>query len=116
MSVVMDIDAFWNRVGEDGDLAHELIALFFADSPKRFDDVRVAVLGKDASALRHAAHAIKGAVANFSAGPAVEAAGVLEEMGRIGNLSGVDEACIILDRQLVLLRSALTKFDEGVSV
>src|SRR5262245_51257085 len=111
MSRVLDVDAFWERVGEDSALARELIAMFFKEVPKQFDAVRVAVLKKDAEALKQAAHAVKGTVANFSAAPAVEAAAVLERMGRSGDLSGVEEACVLLNRQLVLLHSALARFE-----
>ena len=114
MSSVMDIDAFWGRVGEDSALAHELIDLFLKEGPGRFDAVRAAVLEKDAVALKQAAHAVKGSVANFSAASAVDAAAALEQMGRTGDLSGVDEAFAVFGRQLDLLRSALAEYKEGL--
>ena len=114
MSSVMDVDSFWGRVGEDSALAHELIDLFLAEGPGRFNAVRAAVLEKDAVALRQAAHAVKGSVANFSAASAVDAAAALEQMGRSGDLSGVDEAFVVFDRQLGLLRSALAEYKEGL--
>src|SRR5262245_1365949 len=112
MAPVLDIDAFWERVGEDGALARELIAMYFEEEPKQAGAVRAAVLAKDAEALKQAAHAVKGTVANFSAAQAMQAAAVLEKMGLSGDLSGVDEACEHLDHQLVLLRSALAKFEK----
>ena len=69
---------------------------------------------KDADALRQSAHALKGSVANFSAAPATDASAVLEQMGRSGDLTGVDEAFTVLDREFDLLRSALAKFKEGL--
>src|SRR5688500_5793006 len=114
MSLVMDGDSFWVRVEEDSDLARELIQLFVAEGPGLFDGVRVAAVGRDAEALRQAAHAVKGMVANFSAKPATDAAALLEEIGRKGDLRDVDEACDVLDRQLVLLRSALAEFEKGL--
>src|SRR5437763_14063734 len=109
MSIVMDMDSFWSRVGEDRGLAHELIELYFAERPRLFDDVRVAALGTDGVALRHAAHALKGTIANFSAGPAVDTARLLEEMGKKDDLGGAAEACATLGRQLVLLDSDLAE-------
>ena len=110
MSSVMDIDSFWGRVGEDGALAHELIDLFLTEGPGRFDAVRAAVREKDAVALRGAAHAVKGSVANFSAAPAVDAAAALEQIGRTGDFTGVDEAFAVFERQVDLLRSALAEY------
>jgi HPt (histidine-containing phosphotransfer) domain-containing protein len=114
MTPVMDNDSFWGRVGEDSALASELIELFLAEGPERFEAVRAAVHGKDADGLRQAAHALKGSVANFSAAPAADAAAALEQMGKSGNLQGADEAFVTLDRQFELLRAALAKFKEGL--
>src|SRR6185295_1883561 len=114
MSPVMDTDSFWSRVGQDRDLAHELIDLYLAERPTLFDKIRVAALGKDSTALRQSAHALKGMIANFAAGPAVDTARSLEEMGKKDDLSGAEEACATLGRHLVLLDSALAEFKLGV--
>jgi HPt (histidine-containing phosphotransfer) domain-containing protein len=112
----MDTGSFWSRVEEDRALANELIELFFADGPRLFEAVRMAVLGNDAAALQRSAHALKGTVANFSAKPATDAAWLLENMGRTCDLSGMDEAYADLDCQLALLRLALTEFQQQVAV
>ena len=114
MSTVMNTEAFWRRVEEDGPLARDLINLFFMETPRILSDLRAAVLAHDRDGLKRAAHAMRGMVANFSAPSAVDAAGVLEEMGRSGDLAKAEEAFDILDRQLVYLRSALAHFEEGI--
>ena len=115
MSAVMDVDAFWSRVEQDRTLARELIDLFFMECPKIFADVRVAAQGKDRVALRRAANSVRGLVANFSTSPAAHAATALEDMGRSGDLTEITQAVTVLDRQLVLLRSALVKLEEGIT-
>jgi two-component system sensor histidine kinase/response regulator len=114
MPTVMNTEAFWSRVEEDGPLARDLINLFFMETPRILSDLRAAVLAHDGDGLKRAAHAMRGMVANFSAPPAVDAAGVLEEMGRSGDLAKAEEAFNILDHQLVYLRSALAHFEEGI--
>ena len=110
----MNADAFWSRVEEDSSLARQLISLFFVEAPRILSEVRAAVHAKDSAALKRGAHAMRGMVANFAAPSAVDAAAVLEEMGRIGDLAGAEEAFIVLDRQLVQLRAALARFEEGI--
>jgi HPt (histidine-containing phosphotransfer) domain-containing protein len=50
-------------------------------------ELRQAVEQRDACKIENAAHALKGSVANFGAGTAVDAAFRLEQMGRAGELS-----------------------------
>jgi len=114
MSTVMNVEAFWSRVEGDSALARDLINLFFVETPRILSEVRLAVQAKDCAALKRAAHAIKGMVANFSAPPAVDAASALEEMGLNGDLDRAEEAFTVLDRQLVQLRSALARVEEGI--
>jgi HPt (histidine-containing phosphotransfer) domain-containing protein len=47
-----------------------------------------------------AAHALKGSVGLFSKGDAYEAAQALEQAARSGDLSGVDERCAEVQKEL----------------
>jgi len=80
------------RLGNDRSLLGKMLALFVEDCPRMLADVRRAIEAHDASALRLAAHALKGSVANFAAPTAVAAALALEVMGREGNLEGAERA------------------------
>jgi PAS domain S-box-containing protein len=108
-----DSSPVWNRskalahVGGDGDLLRELAALFLEESPARFADARAAVEQSDAAKLRLAAHTLKGAVGNFAAASAWEAAHRLETMGQCGDLTGAAEAIAALETELARLRPAL---------
>jgi HPt (histidine-containing phosphotransfer) domain-containing protein len=68
----------------------ELLVLFAEDCPRMLDEIRRAIDTRDASELRHAAHALKGSVANFAAPRAVAAALALELMGREGDLTDAE--------------------------
>src|SRR5207249_11965600 len=68
-----------------------LVDLFLQDLPGQVAAVRAAIHGCDPIALDRAAHTLKGAVANFHAGPTVEAARRLEMMGRENRLAGAED-------------------------
>jgi two-component system, sensor histidine kinase and response regulator len=110
ISMVMDIETFRSRAGDDTELMKELIAIFVAEYPRQLTDVRSAVEATNASALHSAAHAIKGTVGNFSAHLAFEAAASLEGMGRAGNLANASERFDQLEREVKRLHSALMQF------
>jgi CheY-like chemotaxis protein/HPt (histidine-containing phosphotransfer) domain-containing protein len=103
----------WNRakalahVGGDAKLLRELAALFLTECPRQAADVRAAVEQADAPKLRFAAHTLKGAVANFAAAHAWDAADRLEKMGKHSNLSGAAEAMTALETELERLQPLL---------
>jgi signal transduction histidine kinase/DNA-binding response OmpR family regulator len=80
--VLMDwgrLEQFKEFDDEEGSMTREVVALFIADAPTRVQDIRAAELAGDASALHHAAHALKGAASNIGAGALTEACFVLEQ-------------------------------------
>jgi len=80
------------RLGGDRRLLVEMLELFLADCPALVSTVGKAIDASDGAALRSAAHALKGSVANFAAPRPLEAARRLEKMGIDGNLSGAAAA------------------------
>jgi PAS domain S-box-containing protein len=99
------------RLGDDPRLLRELLDLFWADSPRMLDEIEKAIAAGDAAALRRAAHALKGSVANFSASHAVDAARRLERMGIEGDLSDAKSALRDLEGALHDFRRMATKED-----
>jgi HPt (histidine-containing phosphotransfer) domain-containing protein len=94
-------------VGGDARALAEVARIFLADAPRRLGEIRRAIAKRDARALRAAAHTLKGAVANFGAQGAVEAALELQKIGDAGEL---DEAPLVLERleaELAAVRRAL---------
>ncbi|MBI5834518.1 MAG: response regulator, partial [Armatimonadetes bacterium] len=84
---VMDLAEALDRCGGDQELLAELVELFYADLPQMIEEIRGAVQAGDATTLTHTAHTLKGAVGNFSAQPAFDAAKALEYAGREGDLT-----------------------------
>ena len=89
--------------GGDAQLLKELAELFLQEYPRLIADLRTAVRERDAKKLNAGAHALKGAVANFGARAAVEAALWLEARGRAGEMEGIDDGLASLERILAPL-------------
>ena len=80
------------RLGGDRRLLREMLDLFMTECPGMISAIRSAIDSSDAAALRRAAHALKGSVANFAAARPVEAARRLEKLGIDGEFTGVEAA------------------------
>jgi signal transduction histidine kinase/CheY-like chemotaxis protein/HPt (histidine-containing phosphotransfer) domain-containing protein len=78
---ICDRDGLLTRVGGDMTLFTEVVRLFLADCPVRIAAIKAAVDTADPDRIRAAAHALKGAAANLSAGPLTAAARMLERIG-----------------------------------
>jgi two-component system, sensor histidine kinase and response regulator len=98
------------RVGGDHQLLAEISRLFVDDAPAHLQRIRTALDARDSGSLLRAAHALKGAAANFDADQVVETARVLEEMGRTGDLAGHEATWLDLTAQVDRLLSTLRAF------
>jgi HPt (histidine-containing phosphotransfer) domain-containing protein len=105
----LDRNALLARVAHDRGLLAALIALYQQEAPALAEKVRNAVRSGDPLTLRNAAHAFKGVVANFAQGPTYQAAFRLEEMGRQGELTGVESALAELESAIPRLDAALNR-------
>ena len=95
------------RLGDNARLFAKLVRLFLEDCPARMRAMRRAIAAGDGAALGEAAHALKGAAANFAAAPVVEAAGRLESQGKNGDLHESRATYAVLTREMPRLRRAL---------
>jgi CheY-like chemotaxis protein len=98
------------RCDGSADLCAALVEVFLKEYPGRLADLRGALQRLDTKDLARAAHALKGAVANFTDGGALQATVALENIALTGNLLGADEACRRLAAELDHLQVALTEF------
>ena len=102
-----------DRLCGDEQLLGEIAGLFLGNYPSLMVQIRDAVSRRDASALHHAAHALKGSVANFCAQGAIEGAYKLECMGRAGDFAGAEEALAALEQQMQSLEPALVALQQA---
>lgn len=107
-----DEAALLAQVDGDFTVLKELIRIFLADCPKMLSEIRRAIARRDKEALRTAAHAFKGSVANFAATDALEAALKLETRGRNGDLAGAEVDYAALKIEIARLRRALAALRE----
>jgi signal transduction histidine kinase/CheY-like chemotaxis protein len=98
------------RVGGNGELLKEMVALFLKELPTLMTNLREAVTAGDAKATEHAADKLKKCVGNFSAHPAFEAALKLEVLGRDGSLSDAEPVYAELEKEMERLKSAMADF------
>ena len=96
------------RVGGDRQALRKLVALFLTDAPQLVARIRQAIERGEARELQAAAHALKGAVSNFAAPAATEAAVQLQRMGEARDIAKAQSACVVLERELERVRVALS--------
>jgi len=101
------------RLDGSEELCHELIHTFLDESPQLLDAVRRAVAKGSPAELAAAAHALKGAVANFETEQAFAAASEMEQRGKSGNLDGVPGLFEELTRRLQSLHGEMKVYSEA---
>ncbi len=114
-SKVLDREELLERLGGDQDFLQEIAGLFLEDCPKLLADIHSAVSTGNARALEHAAHTLKGSVANFGAEAARQAAFRLEILGREGDLKPAGDAYSTLEQEIERFTEALGNLSRELS-
>jgi two-component system sensor histidine kinase/response regulator len=109
-TAVLDTEALLARLGGDRKLLSGLVEIFLSDSPKQLQTLRKAIEGKTPEALRQAAHALKGSLANFGATAAAAAAQKLETLGRAGTVEGAAEIVQVLESEIERVKETVSAF------
>jgi len=110
---VFDMTKALENVGGDMDLLKEIIEIFLEDYPNQMKQIQEGISSGDAVVLEHAAHSLKGSVANFAAKRAYDAAYRLEVLGREGDLGEANEALGDLEKEIEGLKDALDAAVKG---
>jgi PAS domain S-box-containing protein len=105
-----DADAVLKNFDGDVELVRKLTDIFAESSAVQLSAIREAVARRDSRAVEMASHSLKGAVANFRAPAAMDAAASLEKMGRGSDLSDADSAFGILETAVERLKQGLAEF------
>ncbi len=111
---VFDLNAALSRADGDFELLREIAGLFLEDSPQQLGEIRSAIEARDSGKLERAAHSLKGAICNFQATAAFEAALRLEKLGRAGSMAEAEEAFAELETEIARLASALSRMEQCV--
>jgi two-component system, sensor histidine kinase and response regulator len=110
MDSVFDEAWLLERVDGSQEAAIMLAKAFLQESPELLAGVRQAVEQRDTAAVARFAHAIKGAVSNYSAKKAFEAALSLEKAGSRRDLEHLEAGLGELEREIGRLQKALSSF------
>ena len=100
-------------VDHNHELLDRIVRRFLEKCPQLLGAVRDAVARRDGPALEFSAHTLKGAVGNFFAKSAWDAAYRLETLGHDGDLDAAPQAVVTLESELERLRPALAALKNG---
>ena len=106
----MDWEAAVDRIGGREDLLKQMVTLFYKEAGKLVPALHEAIGQKDSVKVRRLAHSIKGSASCFAAPAAISAATRVEFMGRDDDLTDVEEAFTVLEREIDRLSQALTHY------
>ena len=104
---ILDRESALSRVGGDVELLREIGALFLEECPTAMDELRQAVVARDANLIEHRAHSLKGSVATFGAGAAAAAALELERQGHNSDFHQVESSLQRFELSVAMLCSDL---------
>jgi CheY-like chemotaxis protein len=110
LAKVIDPDEIIQRFGEDLELLDEVAGLFIKIFPEQLVTLRDAIASGDAARLEKSAHALKGAISQFTSTGPFETARRLECMGREQRTDDAEGALAALTDQCQQLRQALVGF------
>ena len=109
----------WKRglasVDGDSELFHDLLRIFANEAPLTMGKLRAAVELKNPAAIRLAAHTLRGSVANFGAGDAVQAALRLETMAETGDMRQVAKSFRNLELEIQRVLAAIATLESEVT-
>ena len=107
--IVLDLKKTLEQVGGDRELLKEIIDIYCQEYPKQLLRIQEAIDKNDTAAVGEVAHTVKGAVGNFGAKSAFEAALSLEKIGKSKDLSEALSAFGTLKEKLEQLKQELKK-------
>jgi two-component system sensor histidine kinase/response regulator len=102
-----DLSGTMETVLGNEDLFREIAGIFIETCPDYIARIKKGIAGNDAGILEREAHSLKGAVGNFGAKEAYEAAHRLEKLGNDGEMARTEEGLSNLERALNELASEM---------
>ncbi|HTP87040.1 MAG TPA: Hpt domain-containing protein [Bryobacteraceae bacterium] len=109
----LNLTAALDRVGGDEELLRELAGLFIDDYPRQLQQIEEAIGKQDWKTAEREAHSLKGAVANFGASDASEAARAVEFAAREGRYSELSALLEGTRAEMVRVRAELDRLSPG---
>jgi two-component system, sensor histidine kinase and response regulator len=108
LNSVFDLDNAVKRCYGNYDMFQDMVGYLFSESDPLLEQMRTALSNADAIELGNVSHRLKGTLVYLEAQPALDANQCVQQMGQSGDLTGAAEAIQQLEKQLGLLKRALT--------
>jgi two-component system, sensor histidine kinase and response regulator len=103
----INVDELLERLDGDRTFLAELTELFREDYPRQLGAIHQAIQRNDATGVKQASHALKGALSNLAASEAREVAANLERLGVSGDLASAGTALDGLEKELARTMDSL---------
>lgn len=103
------------RVDGDSELLSELFKMFARQAPITLGNIRESVIHKDATAIEYGAHTLKGALSNFGANEAIQAAQRLEQIAHNGKTEHFEEAFRNVEKEIGQVLAAIDALESKVT-
>jgi two-component system, sensor histidine kinase and response regulator len=109
-AVAFDEAEFLARMDGSYDVCAQIAEAFFSEGPRLIGRLKEELKKKDAPQVTRTAHALKGAIANFTDGVAFQSAVRLEQLAREGDLRLAGENLPRLESEVAALLEELRSF------
>ncbi len=101
----LDFESCVNMLGGDRAKVHELIREFLGHLDLQVTAIAAALAEANAEVVAQVAHSIKGGAAVLSAHSVMNAAGVLEDVGKSGDLLNGEDCLLLVEKEVARLRA-----------
>jgi two-component system, sensor histidine kinase and response regulator len=110
---IFDAAQMFHNIGEDHELFAQLVVLFIDRHQTMLTAIKEGLIGADALAVEHAAHALKGTASNLCAPEVALAASRLEAVGHLGALHDAPPVYAQLEMEILRLVRVLGNYRQG---
>jgi HPt (histidine-containing phosphotransfer) domain-containing protein len=104
----IDAETLLANLGQDREILHTISEIFTQQCPHLLGELRAAVEGQDAPAVREAAHALKGNFLTIAASDAASLAAEIERLGREARIEDTPRLLERLQRETERVQAALS--------
>ncbi|MBI1747844.1 MAG: response regulator [Acidobacteria bacterium] len=109
---MLDRKEILDRLDGNTALMRKLTKTFLKNGPGQLADIRAAITQGDSTALRHAAHMLRGSLGIFSTKSAFQSAQRLELIGQQGDLTTAEEAYAALEKEMGHFMAMVAAIDQ----
>jgi len=110
---IFDAAQMFHNIGEDHELFAQLVTLFLDRHQTMLTAIKEGLIGADAQAVKHVAHALKGTASNLCAPEVALAASRLEAVGHLGALRDALPVYAQLEMEILRLVRVLGRYRQG---